>query len=187
MPNCSRQVAKGHRPPVTGHAEFGLTAGGYFRNLATGFFLLQEYNDLCLSCKLEENDILGEGMSFTANEKKTAEKTSYNINNFYGSVQSPQIQQAAVNATQMSSLYQFDSDMVKKILDEVKNHIKDLNVGSDTEQELEAEIQTVEVQIKSPKPKYGIIKESLMSIRKILEGAGGSIAAQLLLQLGSLF
>lgn len=139
------------------------------------------------SLKLEENGILGEGLSFTANEKKAAEKTSYNIINFYAPVQGQQIQQDSVNATQISSLYQFDSDMVKKILDGVKNHIKDLNVGSETEQELKAEIKTVEVQINSPKPKHGIIKESLMSIKTILEGAGGSVAAQLLLQLGSLF
>jgi hypothetical protein len=46
--------------------------------------------------------------------------------------------------------------------------------------ELEAEIETIKSQLKSPKPKAGIIREGLKSIRTILESCVGSaMGAQL--------
>ena len=45
-----------------------------------------------------------------------------------------------------------------------------------------SDIETIESQIKSPRPKSTIIKECLASIRTILEGAAGSMIAALLVQ-----
>lgn len=47
--------------------------------------------------------------------------------------------------------------------------------------ELEADVGTIEQQAKSPRPKQTILRESAMSVRAILEGLAGSVAAQGLL------
>jgi hypothetical protein len=138
------------------------------------------------SLKLEEDGILGEGMSFTPVEREKAEKTSYNINNFYGPVQSPQIQQQTSQSIQISRVNQFDLDAVQGFLRDLQSQVSKLNLKQDLEQEIEAEVKTVEAQISSPKPKHNVIRESLNSVRKILEGAGGNLAAQLLVRLGPL-
>lgn len=138
------------------------------------------------SLKLEEDDILGEGMSFNPIEKGKAEKTSYNITNFYGPVQSPQIQQQTSHSIQISKINQFDLDAVKDFLHDLQSQINKLNLKEDLKQEMEAEVKTVEAQISSPKPKHNVIRESLSSIRSILEGAAGSLTAQLLARLGPL-
>lgn len=139
------------------------------------------------SLKLEEDGILGEGMSFTPSEKETAEKMSYNINNFYGPVLSPQIQQHTSNSLQISTTKQFDLSELRSFIEELRQQLGKLNLERHIEQELQAEVTRVEAQLSSPKPKEGVIRESLSSIKRMLEGAGGALVAQLLLRLGSLF
>ncbi|GMV31877.1 MAG: hypothetical protein AMXMBFR59_40020 [Rhodanobacteraceae bacterium] len=56
-------------------------------------------------------------------------------------------------------------------LEEVKN------LGGEAKAELAAEIGTLKSQCESPKPKAGIVKESLGSVRRILEEAGGNLMA----------
>jgi hypothetical protein len=40
--------------------------------------------------------------------------------------------------------------------------------------------------LNSPKPKEGILKESLRSVRNILEAAAGGVGGQLIIELGKL-
>jgi hypothetical protein len=136
--------------------------------------------------KLEEDGILGVGMSFTPVERETAGKTLYNINNFYGPVQSPQIQQETSQSIQISSIEQVNIPELRAFLGALQKQIDRLNLLEEVKQELSAEIKTAEAQADSPKPKNSVIKESLGSIKRILEGAGGGVAANLLMQLGSL-
>jgi hypothetical protein len=138
------------------------------------------------SMKLEEDGILGVGMSFTPVERETAGKTLYNINNFYGPVQSPQIQQETSQSIQISSIEQVNIPELRAFLGALQKQIDRLNLLEEVKQELSAEIKTAEAQADSPKPKNSVIKESLGSIKRILEGAGGGVAANLLMQLGSL-
>jgi|GEM_PF-3150572 len=49
-----------------------------------------------------------------------------------------------------------------------------------------ADIATVESQVGSSKPKVGIIRESVLSIQKILEGAGGNVLGTLIVELGKM-
>jgi riboflavin biosynthesis pyrimidine reductase len=67
-------------------------------------------------------------------------------------------------------------------ISELNKKINTLELNEHVKQELFAEIQTIKAQSESPKPKNSILRESLSSIRNILEGAGGNIAASLLLQ-----
>lgn len=139
------------------------------------------------SIKLEEDGILGEGLSFTSQERETAEKTSYNINNFFGPVQSPQIQQQTSKSYQFSTENKLEIKSLTSFIESLLSQIDKIDLASDFKQELSAEINTIKSQTESPKPKQSIIHESLASIRRILESAGGGVAAQLLIQLGKIW
>jgi len=71
----------------------------------------------------------------------------------------------------------FDNTKINELNDiikEVKNIQDTLDISIDVHKELIAEIQTLESQRESPKPKNNIIKESLNTTKTILEGAMGS-------------
>jgi len=123
--------------------------------------------------KLEEEGIIGEGLSFTREEKEAAERSPQNITNFFGPVESPQIQQGGTRPIQVSARFTFDLAAVRSFLDLFREQLSSLNLPDDRKREAEAELQTVESQIESPKPKPSIIREGLESLRRILEGAGG--------------
>lgn len=135
------------------------------------------------SMKLEEDGIQGEELSFTPKEKDTAAKISTNINNFYGPVHSSQIQQASSQSPQVLSEQQIDIVALRDFIKILQKQIDLLKLPTDTKRELSAEIKTAEAQTESPKPKHSVIKESLSSIRHILEAVGGDIAGKLLKQL----
>jgi hypothetical protein len=136
--------------------------------------------------KLEEDGIMGEGLSFTSREKLEVEKHSYNINNFYGSVLGSQIQQASNQSSQALEIKGCSPDELIKLMTDIKNILPKLPVSDEIKEELSADISTVEAQAQSPKPKTSIIHEGLKSIRCVLEGAGGEIVAPLLVQLGKI-
>ncbi len=138
------------------------------------------------SLKLEEDGVKGEGLTFTTQEKQAAEKQSYNINNFYGPVNSPQIQQQTNHSIQISNYSNGDVEEINTFIKKLQSEVTNLTLQQDKVAELRSEIDTVESQTRSPKPKQGIIKQGLSSIRTILEGAGGHIAAQLIIEVGKL-
>ncbi len=131
-------------------------------------------------------DAIGENMTFSDDEKDKVESHSYNVNNFYGEVTGSQIQQSSPDANQTQTLKGFSTTNVNHFISSLKESLDEIKVSEDSMSELNAEIATIEIQNSSPKPKEGIIKESLNSIRTILEGATGSVAGQLLLELGKL-
>ena len=138
--------------------------------------------------KLEEDGVLGEGMTFSDSEKTEAGKHSYNVNNFYGSVTGTQIQQSSSGYEQSIEVKGVSMDSVAQFIKALRSELPTLPIGDDVNRELSSDMATVEAQIVSPNPKDNIVRASLGSIRRILEGAGGGAAAQLLLiQLQSLF
>ena len=138
--------------------------------------------------KLEEDGVLGEGMTFSDSEKTEAGKHSYNVNNFYGSVTGTQIQQSSSGSEQSIEVKGVSMDSVAQFIKALRSELPTLPIGDDVNRELSSDMATVEAQIVSPNPKDNIVRASLGSIRRILEGAGGGAAAQLLLiQLQSLF
>lgn len=136
--------------------------------------------------KLEEDGILGEGLSFTGEEKEVATKTEYNITNFYGAVEHSQFQQQTRDSIQVKSDVPLDFESIIEIINEIHKNTKQLNLKPEDEKELESDIITIEAQSKSPKPKNGIVKDCLKSLRSILEGAGGGVAATLLTKLAEI-
>ncbi len=74
---------------------------------------------------------------------------------------------------------------IKEVLNEIKVSLSELQLDSDTSEELLADISSAIAQIKSSKPKFSIITECLKSIRSILESsAGGVLATGLLSKIG---
>jgi len=136
--------------------------------------------------QLEKDGILGEELSFSLQEKDAAEKSSQNITNFYGPVQNPQFQQGGVQPIQVSTNLNIDLSALRSFLEMVRKTLGTIELPPDERREAEAELRTVESQIDSPKPKSSIITAGLESLRRILEGAGGSAAGQLLIELGKL-
>jgi len=133
--------------------------------------------------KLEEDNILGEGITFTPEEKSIARASTYNVTNFYGPVGSSQIQQQASSSSQSMVTDNFDIEPIVKFLAEIKENLSELQLSSELKRAIDAEVNAVDAQVKSPKPKAAIVRESLSSIRRILEGAGGAIAAKLIVSL----
>lgn len=141
------------------------------------------------SCKLESDGITGDGMSFSATEKEQAQKhaITYNIKNYIHGIQDSQIQIESVNSTQ-SKIVEFDIEQIVKLVDALKGAIDLLGLDEKNKKVVISEIATLEAQANSPSPKHSIMRESLGSIRNILEGAAGSLVASgLQYQIGVLF
>ncbi|MCJ8352306.1 hypothetical protein [Moritella sp.] len=138
------------------------------------------------SLDLESRDILGNGMSFSKEEKQAASQTNYHVTNHIGSMQNSQLQQDSAGASQTLNVTQPKAD-VSAFIEELKASMHDLGLNKDDTAELEAEVFTIEHQLGSPKPKNIIINESLKSARSIMEGITGSVLATgLLAQLTAL-
>ncbi len=102
-------------------------------------------------------------------------------------MQNSQLQQDSAGATQ-SLQTGIDLKLILQFISEIKPEVAQLGLNPESASELETEISTIEIQSKSPKPKSSIIVESLKSIRSILEGAAGNVAASTFLsQIASLF
>ena len=76
---------------------------------------------------------------------------------------------------------------LKDIIAELRKIQGQPELPSEKKEELEAEIQTIESQAKSPKPKTQIIKDALSSAKGIIEQAAGVAvtAAPLIVRIGS--
>lgn len=92
-----------------------------------------------------------------------------------------QIVQSSPGATLAMEFAQEKYDELKEVLQALKESIDQFNLQTSQKSDLQADIQTIEAQMLSSKPKATIIRESLSSIRRILEGAVGSTIASSLL------
>jgi hypothetical protein len=129
---------------------------------------------------LEKQGILGEGMSFSHEEKQVASQITYSTVNNIGTMTHSQIQQHS-----SGSQSQLNAEHIKKLtafLDSVQAAKSDLKVSKTVSSEIDAEIATAKAQLASPKPKTHIISDSLRSLKAILENAAGSVAGTVLLQ-----
>jgi hypothetical protein len=94
-----------------------------------------------------------------------------------------QIQQGTSESTQSMQFTTTDLQSLTEFIKKLGDAVAKLNLGSDDEKQAKAEIATVEAQASSTRPNRVILRESLTSLRRILEGAAGEIAATLLQEL----
>jgi len=95
---------------------------------------------------------------------------------------SSQIQQGTDQSSQVLTYSANDFEAILKFVADLKSQLPELRLDAETQAEVESDITIIESQIKSPRPKSVIIKECLVSLRTILEGAVGNAIAALLMQ-----
>jgi len=162
-------------------------------NPAEVFGIIETVKTIILNwaLKLEEDGILGEGLTFSPREQeKVTSSPASHVTNFYGPVGQSQIQQQSPSAIQITAgddvivadvVY---IEQVKALVPKVKAAIETLGLERAQVDEVRSEIDTVEAQARSPKPKRSIIKSSFETIQRILEAAAGGAAAQLIYEIG---
>ena len=124
--------------------------------------------------QLEQDSILGEGMVFSVREKEIATHSNYTIN-YNAPVTHSQIQQGSPNAKQTMSITGLDQKAVANFIQLLRKHESDLKLSAPSQ--LEPEIQRVEAEIATPNPNQNVLRESLQTIRNIIEGCAGSLIA----------
>jgi len=128
--------------------------------------------------KLEGDGIMGEGMSFTKEEKQKAEEKNYTVNNFYGNIIQSPIQQNAISSTQTTSYETLDITKLNQLLEEIKSNIDKIpELTVPQKEKIDTNLMTIATQLNTNKPAKKVIFECLSTIRNVLEGAAGSIIA----------
>lgn len=137
-------------------------------------------NILQWTLELEQKGIVGEGMTFSKEEKSVASQVTYQITNNIGSMSHSQLQQHSSGSSQEMS-QALDIAALGGLVARLRENTSRLQMEPAVSREYEAELQTLDSQLSSPKPKRAIISESLRSVRTILEGASGNMIASSLL------
>lgn len=137
---------------------------------------------LSWALQLEEQGVIGEGMTFTETERKAAAALPHVVN-YYGNVGQSQVMSHSPGSRQTIKNGGLDRDAVKQLMARIKKQQASLNLPEAEGAELSAEIATVEAQLTSPTPKPTIIADSLATIRRLLEGAAAGAAGNLLTEL----
>jgi len=129
---------------------------------------------------LEEQGIMGEGMSFSQEEQRQAGSVTLNVQhlgNLIGSMHDSQVQQDTTNSTQTYSK-PLDLEAIAKIIEELQSRMAKERLKPEEEAQVKSEIACVETQLAAPRPNVRVIKESLRSTRAILEGVAGNAVFQ---------
>ncbi len=175
-PQIAQQIMNG----TDGRFEPALEVGV---NVIHGVIATVRNKILDFALELEKQGILGEGLTFTQAEKMTASNITYNVNieNMTGS----QLQQGTTSSTQTYNAQVTDLSAVAEFVERLLPAIGELSDATDREQ-VQSDLETIRSQLKAPKPKTGIIRECLTSVRSVLEGAAGDVGATYLAPLTAL-
>jgi len=134
--------------------------------------------------KLEEQGIIGEDLSFSDADKRAASHVTINV----GTMSHSQIQAATTNSRQTVTNVNIEPEKLLEFVANARSALDSLAMRATEIAELRSELDTLEAQARSPRPKESIVRESARSVRTILEGAAGNVAAQgLLIALRVLF
>ena len=126
---------------------------------------------------LEGRGIIGDGMSFTQQEKQAVQEQHFHFDNVSGS--QIQISSNGSTQTQANPTTGTDLDALRGLIEALGAALDRGAVQGDAADELRAELATLKAQAASPKPKWEIIKATARSIKTVAEGAAGSILGEL--------
>lgn len=123
---------------------------------------------------LERRGIIGNGMSFTPQEKQAVQQQHYH----FGDVSGSQIQIGSSGSTQtQANTTGVHIEALKGLVEALGATLA--GAKGDAADELRAELATLKAQADSPKPKWDIIKATARSIKTVAEGAAGNVLASL--------
>lgn len=126
---------------------------------------------------LEVRGIIGDGMSFTPEEKQTVQEMHFHISNVTGS--QIQISSHGSNQTQANANTNPDIEDLRGLIEALGAVLERNTVQGIEVDELRAELATLSAQAASPKPKWEIIKATARSIKAVAEGAAGNLLGEL--------
>lgn len=133
------------------------------------------------SIQLEEDGILGEGISFSQEEKEKANQQNYIVYyNFHGETSGVQIQQHTQDSTQIQ-INEMDLQKVKTFISDLHEKLPQIELDEGSQSIVKKQIETINNELQEEKPKNKVIRESMKTIRSLLEGVSGNFIAQSLL------
>ena len=94
-----------------------------------------------------------------------------------GNMTNSQIQQGTTGNTQSFTQAPASMDSIRDEMEKLKSAVANLILDDETKVEVEAQIATVEAQLKSKRPIRVVIEESAKSLRNLLEGTTASLIA----------
>lgn len=106
-------------------------------------------------------------------DKVPVQSHTINVGSMSGSV----IQQGTSHS---QANVQFKTEEVTNLVNQIKAALNDLPLSDGAKDELRSDVQTIEPQLSSSRPKLLIVSECLRSMRTILEGAAGDVTAAFL-------
>src|SRR3990167_8681154 len=126
---------------------------------------------------LEGRGIIGEGMSFTPQEKQAVQEQHY----YFGNVSGSQIQISSNGSTQTQANTTAGNDLeaLQGLIEALGAILDQGAVQGDAAGELRAELMTLKAQAASPRPKWEIIKATARTIKSVAEEAAGNILGEL--------
>lgn len=127
---------------------------------------------------LSHNGVLEVEEALSNPDKPTQHFLPVNIINI-GSMNNSVIQQGTTNSTQTVTIKAENIADLKSFLLDLKVSLQKMQLSMESQNEVLAEIATLEAQANSPKPKRTIIGEALKSLRSVLEGVAGNVATPL--------
>jgi hypothetical protein len=156
--------------------DFTLIAG---INTAVGILDAVRNAVLDWALKLEKSGIRGDGMSFSVDDQKKAQDVQAvynigNIQNFTGNMGS-----GSGNFTVEGNTINADAkDAIQGLIQQIRANREQLGLGVTSVQELSQTLDGLQQELENAEPSSEHINGFLASIRKIAEGAAGSLAAQ---------
>jgi hypothetical protein len=94
-----------------------------------------------------------------------------------------QIQQGTHGSTQTQTTTNNELEAIRTLAKAVQDSLSQLPLQGDAKSEAEAELNTLLAQLQSSKPKTSILRESLKTLRNLIEGVASNAAAAGLLPL----
>ncbi len=131
------------------------------------------------SLALQSDGIFGDGMSFRPEEKMTANSKGdiYNIGsigNFAGNLGGQVTGNVSGVVTQQ---FEIEFDKVRTLINQIRQHQNQLGLMPQQEIEVNRTVNALDEELRGKKPKEGIVKSLLASLKTTLEGTAGNLIA----------
>lgn len=136
------------------------------------------------SLTLENDKVVGEGMSFSEREKESAKAATFHVQNYFaGGVSNSQVQIETIASSQSQANTEVDRDALLQLIEHLERVLVDEGVDGVSFAELRADVDTLKAQARAPRPNRDIVRIALGSVRSIVEGVVTDLAKQGILQL----
>ena len=177
----------GSRQEALARATRFQTQFGLFVGKATVSGILDAVRTTILSwtLRLEDEGVIGRGLSFNAGARERAQSLSEGVQINSEHIEHLHLAQSGSSIHLTANLH-LKIEHVETFLGELSEKVRELDLARELHEELDADIATIEAQAKSPRPNARIVRESLSSIKRVLEGASGAAGVELLKSLGQL-